>query len=112
MDTIEDANMDLAASIKSGRFDARPDYHVSYTPVDLDDLACEEAEKLADKFVEDIIRLSEESANRRVNSENDGEHIPMSATVLVFGSETAEKEKASSRKPRLKKGEKVSKKKS
>lgn len=109
-DILEDANMDLVASIKSGRFDARPDYHVSYTPVDLDDLACEEAEKLADKFVEDFIRLSEESANRRANGENDGEHIPTSATVLVFGSETAQKEKAPSRKPTPKKDRKKRKK--
>jgi DNA-binding transcriptional ArsR family regulator len=103
MDTLEDANMDLVASIKTGRFDERPDYHVSYTPVDLDDLACQEAEKLADKFVEDFIRLSEESANRRANGENEGEHIPTSATVFVYGSETAEKEKAASRRPSLKK---------
>lgn len=99
MDTLEDANMDLVASVKSGRFDQRPDYHVSYTPVDLDSTACEEAEKLADKFVEDFIRLSEESANRRAKGENEGEHIPTSATVLVYGSETAEKEKSPSRTP-------------
>jgi DNA-binding transcriptional ArsR family regulator len=110
MDTLEDANMDLMASIKSGRFDQRPDYHVSYTPADLDHIACEAAEKLADKFVEDFIRLGEESANRRASGETEGEHIPTSATVLVFGSETAEKEKAPSRKPRPKAKSKKAKK--
>jgi DNA-binding transcriptional ArsR family regulator len=103
IDTLEDANMDLVASIKTGRFDQRSDYHVSYTPVDFDSRACEEAEKLADRFVEDIIRLGEEAVNRRAKKGNEGEHIPTSATVLVFGSETAEKEKAPSRKPRPKK---------
>jgi DNA-binding transcriptional ArsR family regulator len=103
MDTIEDTNKDVAASLKSGRFDERDDYHVSYTPADLDGIACEAAEKLADKFVEDFIELGAEAAKRRANGEGDGEHFPTSAAVLVFGSERAEKEKAPSRKPRKKK---------
>jgi DNA-binding transcriptional ArsR family regulator len=103
MDAIEDANKDIVVSLKSGRFDARDDYHVSYTSADLDNLACERAEKLADKYVEDFIQLGVESAERRANGENDGEHIPTSASVLVFGSERAEKEKAPSRKPPKKK---------
>jgi DNA-binding transcriptional ArsR family regulator len=100
--TLEDANKDIAASLKSGRFDQRADYHVSYTPGDLDGLACEKAEKLADKYVEDFIALDAEAAERRANGEGDGDHIPTSAVVLVFGSERAEKEKAPSRKPRKK----------
>lgn len=95
MDTLEDAYVDMLDSIKSGRFDERPDYHVSYTPLLLDNLACEQAEKLGDKFVEDFIQLSVDAAKRRANGENDGEYIPTSATVFIFGSETAEKEKAS-----------------
>lgn len=103
IDTMEDTNADVVASLKSGRFDARPDYHVSYTPADFDSLACEMAEKLADKFVEDFIQLGAESAQRRTKGEGVGEHIPTSAAVLVFGSEQAEKEKSPSRKPRRKK---------
>lgn len=100
VDTMEDADKDVAASLKSGRFDARPDYHVSYTPADLDGIACEAAEKLADKFVEDFIQLGVDSAERRAKGESDGGHIPTSSFVLVFGSEGAEKEKGPSRKPR------------
>jgi DNA-binding transcriptional ArsR family regulator len=100
IETMEDAEKDIAASITSGRFDSREDYHVSYTPADLDNQACEEAEKLADKFVEDFIQLGVDSANRRAKGEGDGEHIPTSTSLLVFGSEQAEKEKAPSRKPR------------
>lgn len=100
MDTMEDTNKDVVASLKSGRFDRRSDYHVSYTPADLDGMACAEAEKLADEFVERFIQLGADSAVRRTNSEGDGEHIPTSASVLVFGSEQAEKEKSPSRKPR------------
>lgn len=102
VETIEDANMDVAASLASGRFDARDDYHVSYTPADLDGKGCEDSEELADKFVEDFLQLAVESADRRAKGEGDGEHIPVSASVLVFGSEQAEKEKAPSRKPRRK----------
>jgi DNA-binding transcriptional ArsR family regulator len=100
VDTMEDTNKDVIASLKSGRFDQRDDYHVSYTPADLDNQACEAAEKLADKFVEDFIQLGVDSAERRAKREGAGEHIPTSAAVLVFGSEQAEKEKAPSRKPR------------
>jgi DNA-binding transcriptional ArsR family regulator len=103
VDTIEDANKDVAASLKSGRFDKRDDYHVSYTPADLDGIACKAAEKLADKYVEDFIQLGADAAKRRANGEGDEEHIPTSAVILVFGSEQAEKEKAPSRKPRKKK---------
>jgi DNA-binding transcriptional ArsR family regulator len=99
VETIEDANMDIATSLASGRFDSRDDYHVSYTPGDLDGKGCEDSEKLADKFVEDFLGLVSESADRRANGEGDGEHIAVSASLLVFGSEQAEKEKAPSRKP-------------
>lgn len=100
VDTMEDTNQDVIASLKSGRFDERDDYHVSYTPADLDGIACKAAEKLADKFVEDFIQLGADSAERRAKGEGEGEHIPTSASVLVFGSERAEKEKSPSRKPR------------
>lgn len=103
VETIEDANMDIAASLASGRFDERDDYHVSYTPADFDGKACEDSERLADKFVEDFLQLGVDSANRRAKGEGDGKHFPISASVLVFGSEQAEKEKAPSRKTRRKK---------
>jgi DNA-binding transcriptional ArsR family regulator len=110
MDTMEDADKDVSASLKSGRFDARDDYHVSYTTADLDDQACKDAEKLADKFVEAFLKLEQESATRRMKSEDGGEHIPTSASVLVFGSDRAEREKAPSRKTRRKKPRRKAKK--
>lgn len=106
LETIEDVDMDVAASLESGRFDERDDYHVSYTPADFDAKACEDAEKLADKFVEDFLGLGGEAAVRRKNGESDGEHFPVSASVLVFGSERAEKEKSPSRKRAKKKSKK------
>jgi DNA-binding transcriptional ArsR family regulator len=100
VETIEDANMDVAASLDSGKFDARDDYHVSYTPGNLDAKACRAAEKLADKYVEDFLQLGAESAERVANGESEGPLIPTSVSILVFGSERAEKEKPPSKKPR------------
>jgi len=101
VETIEDANADVAASLESGQFDARDDYHVSYTPGYLDAKARAVAEKRADEHVEDFLQLVAESAARVANGESDGELIPTSVSILVFGSERAEQEKPlSKRKPR------------
>ncbi len=100
IDIIEDTNKDVGASLKTGRFDERDDYHASYTTADLDGQACEKAEKLADAFVDAFIELEAESAKRRAKGEGSGEHIPTSVGLLVYGSERAETEKAPSRKSR------------
>lgn len=100
VETIEDANMDVAASLESGKFDKRDDYHVSYTPGNLDAIACKAAEKLADKLVEDFLQLGADSAERVANGESEGPLIPTSVSILVFGSEQAAKEKSPSKKPR------------
>jgi DNA-binding transcriptional ArsR family regulator len=104
-DTLEKIDDDLRASLKSGRFYARDDWHVSWTPVDLDGQGCKDAEKLADRFAEDILAIEAESAQRRANSHEDEEHLPVSAVALVFGSERAETQKAPSRKPTDKKNQ-------
>jgi DNA-binding transcriptional ArsR family regulator len=95
LDKIE---QDVGASIKSGKFYARDDWHTSWTPADLDDQGRQDAEKLADKFIEGFLKIEGESANRRAESKDGGEHIWTSAGVLVFGSDLGEEEKAPSRK--------------
>jgi DNA-binding transcriptional ArsR family regulator len=102
-DVMKEIDKDIGSSLKSGRFDARDDYHVSWTPADLDDQGCKDAEELADSFVEDFLKIEAASAKRRAESEDGGEHIPTSAAVLVFGSERGEQKKAPSRKPVRKK---------
>lgn len=99
---------DVSASLKSGKFYARDDWHVSWTPADLDDEGCREAERLADKFIEEFLKIEAASANRRAAGEGDGEHIWTSAALVVFGSECggkdiASKQKGSKRKRRSKK---------
>lgn len=103
-DILEEIDKDVGASLRSGRFYERSDWHTSWTPADLDDQGCKDAEKLADRFIEDFLEIEAESASRRAQCEGDGEHIATSAAVLVFGSEHGEKKKAPSRTPLRKKG--------
>ncbi len=103
-DTLREIDKDLGASLKSGKFYARDDWHASWTPADLDDQGCKDAEKLADRFIEDFLEIEAESAQRRAECGDGGEHITISAAVLVFGSERGEKQKAPSRKPAKRKG--------
>ncbi len=83
---LENIAGDVSASLESGRFYERDDWHIGWLPVDLDDQACKDAEKLADKFIEDFLELEAESTNRRTKRKDGGEHILTSAVLLVFGS--------------------------
>lgn len=107
VDTMEDANQDIVSSLESGRFDDRSDYHVGYTPVDLDDEGRKEAVALSDKYVDDFLEIESRSAERRAKRKGKdadaSDHIPTSSVVIVFGSDKAERDKAPSRKPRKRK---------
>ena len=96
-DILEEIDKDVAASLQSGRFFARNDDHASWTPVDLDEIGCGEANELADEYVERFLAIHGKSATRRANGESH-EHIAISSALLVFGSERGEQQKAPSRK--------------
>lgn len=83
---LENIERDVSDSLETGTFYERDDWHVGWLPVDLDDQGCRDAEKLADKFLEDFLKLEAESASRRAKSKDGGEHISISAVLLVFGS--------------------------
>jgi DNA-binding transcriptional ArsR family regulator len=83
---------DVAASLQSGKFYARDDWHTSWSPADLDSQACREAERLVDRFIASYLKLEAESANRRASGENEGEHVWTSLAILIFGSELGEKD--------------------
>lgn len=82
---LENIAADVAASLESGRFYERDDWHIGWTPLTFDDEACREAEELADKFAEDMIDLQAE-ATSRLAEQPDSEPILTSAVLLVFGS--------------------------
>jgi DNA-binding transcriptional ArsR family regulator len=100
---LEAIEEDLVASIKSGKFYERDDCHATYTPVTLDGTGCKEADEAANEFLETLLRIEGESANRRAKEEGDGEYIPVSAAVLVFGSDLTEERRTPTR-SRSKKG--------
>lgn len=101
---LEKIDKDVAASLISGKFYARPDWHVSWTPIPVDGIGREEAEKLADEFVERYLGIGAKSANRVAEGGDGSELIWTSAAVLVFGSEEGHLGQAPSRrKPRKKK---------
>jgi DNA-binding transcriptional ArsR family regulator len=88
---LEAIEEDLVASIKSGKFYERDDCHATYTPVTLDGVGCEEADAAANRLVKELLEIEGRAANRRAKGEGDGEYIAVSAGVLVFGSDLAEK---------------------
>jgi DNA-binding transcriptional ArsR family regulator len=100
---LEAIEEDLVASIKSGKFYERDDCHATYTPVVLDSLGCEEADEAANGLVRKLLEIEGKAANRRACREGDGECIPVSAGVLVFGSTHAKKRRVPVRKPSKKK---------
>lgn len=108
-DTLRSLDADLRASLESGKFYERSDWHASWTPVDLDDQGCKDAERLADRFVEDMLEIEAQSTQRRAECEDGGEHIATTAAALVFSSEKGEKQKTRSPKPATKKKSKSAK---
>jgi DNA-binding transcriptional ArsR family regulator len=95
---LEEIDKDVGTSVKSGKFYERDDHHASWTPADMDDEGCAEANEAADEFVDRFLQAEANSANRRKKSESGGEHIAVSAAVLVFPSEHSERTKKPSRK--------------
>ncbi len=83
---LENIERDVGDSLKAGTFYDRDDWHVGWIPADLDGQGRQDAEKLADQFIEDFLKIEMESATRRAADEGEGEHISTSAVLLVFGS--------------------------
>lgn len=109
-DVLKNIGRDAAASLRSGRFFARPHWHVSWSPLDLDGIASEKAEKPADEFVRRCLALGEETDDRRSKGESDGEHIQTAAALMVFGFEEAVGKKPKREKTQTGKGRKRPKK--
>lgn len=81
---LDNISADVSASLEAGTFYARNDWHIGWIPVVLDDEGRCAAEKLADKFAEDIMELAGEAKNRIADKGND--EILTTAVLLLFGS--------------------------
>jgi len=84
---IRDAERDIHNALKAETFYKREDFHADWVPVDLDNQGCEEFHARADEFLEDILKIGSDSANRI--AEDKTEAIPVS--VALFGFVSARK---------------------
>jgi DNA-binding transcriptional ArsR family regulator len=100
---LEKIDKDVATSLESGRFYDRDDWHTSWTPLNFDGQAREDAEKDIDEFLEKMLTREAESANRRANGEGEGGHIWTSVAILLFGSDVAQQDQKPVRKSGRKK---------
>jgi DNA-binding transcriptional ArsR family regulator len=101
-DVLADIEQDVGKSLESGVFDRRDDWVVGRDPRILDAKGREDAEAAAAEFFERYEEIETEAVNRRANGEGDGESIPTTAVVLVFGSALGKKLKPSKGKRRRK----------
>lgn len=88
---MADIEQDVRVSIETDTFDKRNDFVVGRDCRRLDGQACEDAEALAAEFYQRYEQLEVDSDRRKENGEGDGQSIPTSAVVLVFGSALGKK---------------------
>jgi predicted transcriptional regulator len=96
-DVLTDIDNDVTASVRAGTFDARDDFHVSWTPMHLDEQGCADLAAKADGWLEEMLEVQAESAERLAR-EKDGKCIPISAALLIFESARDSGKGASERK--------------
>lgn len=97
---IRDAEKDVHDSLKDGSFYARPDFHASWTPMELDEKGCEELHKRADRFLGELIEIEAKAATRRAKGKGESEGIPISVALFGFQSSRRPGEKQSSHRRR------------
>jgi len=59
-DVLVDIDNDVTASVKAGTFDARADFHISWTPLCLDEIGCRKLAKKADRWLEEMVEVQAE----------------------------------------------------
>jgi DNA-binding transcriptional ArsR family regulator len=94
-DVLADIEQDVGTSLETGTFDKRDDWVVGRDPRVLDGKGREDAEEAAAEFYERYEEIEGETTNRLANGEGDGESIPTTAVLLVFGSAEGKKLKSS-----------------
>jgi DNA-binding transcriptional ArsR family regulator len=96
-DVLTDIDNDVTASVRAGTFDARGDFHVSWTPMHLDEQGCADLAAKADRWLEEMLEVQAESAER-LAKEKGGTCTPISAALLIFESARDVGKNASERK--------------
>jgi len=96
-DVLADIDNDVTASIVADLFDARSDFHVSLTPMCLDEIGCRKLAKSADGLLEEMVEIQKESS-ARLGKDKDAERFAISAAMLIFQSARETGKQASERK--------------
>jgi len=96
-DVLVDIDNDVTASVRAGTFDARADFHISWTPLCLDEIGCRKLAMKADGWLEEMVEVQAESAER-LGKDKDAERFAISAALLIFESVREVGKRASERK--------------
>lgn len=89
---LEEVNEDVNESLKTGLYDSRDDYHAVRIPMILDERGCVDGYAIGCEYVEKMLGVAGESAGRLAESD-DPQPMGVTAVLLVFRSEQAEREK-------------------
>jgi hypothetical protein len=74
---------DAISADKAGTFDSRPDRHLTYFPVDLDEEGWTKIAEACDEFLDLVMKTQEESANRAAEAPEDS-RVTAVASLLFF----------------------------
>lgn len=96
-DVLVDIDNDVTASVTAGTFDARADFHISWTPLCLDEIGCQKLAEKADRWLEEMVEVQAESAER-LSENKDAKRFAISAALLIFESAREAGKRASERK--------------
>jgi DNA-binding transcriptional ArsR family regulator len=89
---LEEVNEDVNESCATGLYDSRDDFIVARTPMIFDAKGCEDGHELGKQFLDGILKVAGESATR-LGESDDPKPMGVTAVLLLFRSERAEKEK-------------------
>jgi DNA-binding transcriptional ArsR family regulator len=97
-DVLEEIGEVVMAAVKAETFDSRENFHISLTPMRMDEKGCKDGAARTDQYLDDMLAIQGE-ASKRLGENPEEKSIPMFAVVLMFESACgAEGKKASTRK--------------
>lgn len=89
---LRELEHDICTSLETGTFDKRPDWVVARDPGTLDNQGREEAEEAAADFLKRYKEIKVAASKRLAKGE--GEPVPTTAALLIFGSARSKKPKS------------------
>jgi hypothetical protein len=84
-DVLEEIGDVVTAAVKAETFDSRQNFHISLTPMRMDEQGCNDGAARTDQYLDDMLNIQAE-ATKRLGEDPEQKGIPMFAVVLVFES--------------------------